>query len=69
MSRNVTPEHVVEAAESLDQAEFSRAEVAERLGVEKVHLRKSFRVARKTGRIEKVRDDDEGTGLFRLTGA
>ena len=68
MSKQVTPEQVVEAAEGLDQAEFSRAELADRLGVEKSDLRKSFRVARKSGQFEKVRDDDEGTGMFRLTG-
>lgn len=66
MSRNVTPDQVVEAAESLDSEEFSRGDLAAKLGIEKPDLRKAFRVARKEGRLEKVRDDDEGTGLFRV---
>jgi hypothetical protein len=65
---DVSPDQIVEAAESLDQAEFSRGDLADKLGVEKADLRKSFRIARKSGRLEKVRDDEENTGFFRLTG-
>ena len=68
MANDVTPEQVVEAAESLDQSEFSRGDLAEKLGVEKPDIKKSFRAARQAGHLEKVRDDDEGTGFFRLTG-
>ena len=66
MPRNVTADELVKAAEDLDQPEFSRGQLAEKLGVEKADLRKAFRVARKNGRLEKVRDDEEGTGFFRL---
>lgn len=68
MLKHVTPEQVLEAAESLDQAEFSRDELAERLGVERSDLRQSFQVARRSGQVERVRYDEDGNGMFRLTG-
>ena len=68
MPKRVTPEQVLEAAESLDNAEFSRDELAERLGIEKRDVRQSLRVACKSGQLEKVRDDEDGIAMFRLTG-
>lgn len=57
----------MEAARGLDQSEFTRADIANELGVEKPELKQAFAQARKAGRIEKTRDDEENTGHFRLT--
>jgi DNA-binding transcriptional regulator LsrR (DeoR family) len=66
MSETITAEQVVEAAQELGQEEFTRGDLAEKLGVEKPDIRKGFRQARQSGRLEKVRDDEENTGYFRL---
>ena len=66
MSETITAEQVVEAAQELGQEEFTRGDLAEKLGVEKADIRKGFRQARQSGRLEKVRDDEENTGYFRL---
>jgi DNA-binding transcriptional regulator LsrR (DeoR family) len=63
----ITADQLIEAARALDQEEFTRADVAKQLGVEKPELKQAFARARKSGRVEKVRDDEENTGHFRLT--
>ena len=63
----ITADQVVEAAQQLGKEEFTRADVAGQLGVEKPELKQAFQQARKAGRLEKVRDDEENTGHFRLT--
>ncbi|HEX2128207.1 MAG TPA: hypothetical protein VHF58_03215 [Solirubrobacterales bacterium] len=67
MNLTITADQLVEAAQALDQEEFTRADVAKQLGVEKPELKQAFAQARKAGRVEKVRDDEENTGHFRLT--
>jgi DNA-binding transcriptional regulator LsrR (DeoR family) len=67
MAQTITAEQVVDAARELDQEEFTRGQLAEKLGVEKPDIKKGFREARQAGRLEKVRDDEENTGYFRLT--
>ena len=67
MPESITADQVVATAHDLEQQEFTRADLAEKLGVEQPEIRKGFRQARRAGRIDKVRDDDEGTGHFRLT--
>jgi hypothetical protein len=67
MSETITADQVVKAAEELSQEEFTREDVANQLGVEKPDLKKGFAQARKAGRLEKTRDDEENTGHFRLT--
>jgi DNA-binding transcriptional regulator LsrR (DeoR family) len=67
MADTITADQVVEAARALSSDDFTRADVAEKLGVEKPELKKAFVEARKSGRLEKVRDDEENTGHFRLT--
>lgn len=67
MRLTITEDQLVEAAQALDQDEFTRADVARQLGVEKPELKQAFARARKKGRVEKVRDDEENTGHFRLT--
>jgi hypothetical protein len=64
----ITEDQIVSTAQGLGQDEFTRADLASKLGVEKTELSKPFRQARQAGRLDKVRDDDEGTGHFRLTG-
>jgi DNA-binding transcriptional regulator LsrR (DeoR family) len=63
----ITADQLVGAAQDLGQEEFTRADIANRLGVEKPELKQAFAQARKAGRVEKVRDDEENTGHFRLT--
>ena len=63
----ITEEQLVDAARELGQDEFTRGDVASKLGVEKPELRQAFAKARKAGMLEKVRDDEENTGYFRLT--
>ena len=67
MELTVTEDQLVEAAQGLGQDEFTRGDVAEKLGVEKPELKQAFVRARKAGRVEKVRDDEENTAHFRLT--
>jgi uncharacterized protein YbcI len=68
MPKQITSDQVVAAAEGLGKAEFTRADLAQELGVDKPKkFRPGFRQARQAGRLDKVRDDEEGTGHFRLT--
>ena len=67
MANAITGDQVVGAAKDLPQGEFTRADVAEKLGVEKLDIHKAFKAARKSGRVEKTRDDEQNTGHFRLT--
>ena len=69
MAENITADQVVGAAKELGQEEFTRGDLAEKLGVEKTEIKKAFREARQAGRLEKVRDDEENTAYFRLTGS
>ena len=66
MQLTITADQLVEAARQLDQEEFTRGDVAAQLGVEKADLKQAFVKARKAGRLEKVRDDEENTGIFKL---
>jgi DNA-binding transcriptional regulator LsrR (DeoR family) len=67
MANTITGDQVVGAAKELSQEEFTRADVAEKLGVKKPELQRAFKAARKSGRVKKVRDDQQSTGHFRLT--
>ena len=67
MAKTVTPDQVVDAASSLDKDEFSRSDVAEKLGQKTTGIKEGFKAARESGRLEKVRDDEEGKGVFRLS--
>jgi len=61
-----TQDEVVQAARALGQREFTRAELAEKLGVKAPGMRASFREAKEAGQLEKVRDEEDGTTYFRL---
>ncbi len=67
MQLTVTEDQLITAAKELDQEEFTREDVAGKLGVEKPELKQAFVHARKAGRLEKTRDDEDNTGHFRLT--
>jgi DNA-binding transcriptional regulator LsrR (DeoR family) len=62
----ITQEQVVEAAQKLGKEEFNRQDIADALGVEKSDVKQPFTKARKAGQFEKVRDDEENTGIFKL---
>ena len=64
----MTAVQVPTAARELGKDEFSRPDIAGQLGVEKSEIKSAFSEARKLGKIEKTRDDEENTGYFRLTG-
>lgn len=68
MPKDITQEKLVATAQDLDQDQFTRADLADKLGVEKSDLKDSFRQARKAGRLDKVGEDSEGNGQFKLTG-
>jgi hypothetical protein len=67
MGRNISADQIVGAARELGQPEFTRGDVAAKLGVEKPELKKAFRVARRDGRLDKVRDDADNVAHFELT--
>jgi predicted DNA-binding protein (UPF0251 family) len=67
MAKTITPDQVVDAARDLDQVEFTRDDVADKLGVGKPKFKQAFKQARESGRLEKVRDDAERKGRFRVT--
>ena len=64
----ITEDQVVSAAKELQQDEFTRADLADKLSVKRPDIKQGFRSAREAGRLEKTRNDDDGTGHFRLTG-
>ena len=68
MAQDYSADQIVAAAKELDQDEFTRADIAGQLGVEKPDVKSGFNSARKTGLIEKTRDDAENTGHFKISG-
>jgi hypothetical protein len=71
MGETITEEQVVGAARELNQAEFTRSDLAGKLDIQDSETRQAFReafqAAKRAGSLEKVRKDDDGTGVFRLT--
>lgn len=67
MAKEITSDQVVAAAKELDKPEFTRSDLAEKLGVKTTALKNAFKDARKSERLEKVRDDENGKGVFHLT--
>jgi hypothetical protein len=68
METEVTSDKIVATAGELDSEEFTRAELADQLGVRPQDLKDGFKAARQSGRVEKIRNDERGKGIFRLTG-
>ena len=69
MSETITEEQVVDAAKGLGKDDFTRADLATELKVDRKQLKQGFKAARQAGSLEKIGDDDDGTGRFRLTSA
>jgi DNA-binding transcriptional regulator LsrR (DeoR family) len=67
MAEAVTSDQLVEAARALGKDRFTRAELADELGVQVSDLKQPVKDARQAGRIEWTGENDEGKGLFRLT--
>lgn len=65
MAKEATQEQVLEAARSLDGDEFTREDVAEKLGLEIKQMQPSWKAAKEAGQLEKVRAE-EGKNFFRL---
>ena len=68
VANSPTQAQVVEAAQSLNQPEFTRDDLAAKLGAKKSEFKDGFKAARQAGQLEKLRDDDDGVGVFRLAG-
>lgn len=66
MNQEITADQVIQAARTLDRGEFTRAEVAAKLGVRRREVDEGFRNARRGGRLRRVRTDAHGTRHFRL---
>lgn len=66
MTDTITVEQVVQAARDLDKDEFTRADVAIKLEVERPAIKDAFKAARKEGYLKKVRVDDDGKRHFRM---
>lgn len=62
----ITADRIIETADGLDQEEFTRADLANELGVKPREIKEGFRAARESGRVEKVRAGEDGKPLFRL---
>jgi hypothetical protein len=65
MSETPTTEQVVDAARSIG-GEFTRDDVAEKLGIERSEMKPSWKAAKDAGQIEKVRSDADGQNYFRV---
>jgi DNA-binding MarR family transcriptional regulator len=65
MAQEATQEEVLEAARSLGEDEFTRKDVADKLGAEVSAMQPSWKAAKQAGRLEKVRDDGDKR-YFRL---
>jgi len=63
MAQPATQEQVLEAARSLDRDEFTRDDVAEKLGLEISEMQPSWKAAKEAGQLQKV---EGGERLFRL---
>lgn len=65
MTEEATQDQVLEAARSLDQDEFTRQDVADKLGSEISAMQPSWKAAKQAGKLEKS-SDDGGKRRFRL---
>lgn len=60
-----TEEQVLKAARSLDRDEFTRDDVAEKLGLEISDMQPAWKAVKESGKFEKV-SNESGKRLFRL---
>ena len=66
MTDTITVEQVIQAARDLGKDEFTRADLASKLEVERAEIKDAFKAARKEGHLRKVRVDDDGKRHFRV---
>jgi hypothetical protein len=66
MATTITSQQLLEAARDLNKPEFTRADLAKKLGTGRGELRDAFKGARREGAIEKTGEDANGKGLFRV---
>lgn len=66
MAKEATEEQVLEAARSLDKDEFSRDDVAAKLGLEISEMQPSWKALKEAGKFEKV-PSEGGDRVFRIT--
>jgi hypothetical protein len=64
---STTEEAVVEAAKTID-GEFTRDDVAGKLGIERSEMKPSWKAAKDSGKIEKVGQNSDGENLFKVAG-
>ena len=67
MAGETTQEEVLAAARALGRDEFTREDVAEKLGTEVSTMQPGWKAAKQADRLEKVREAG-GTNYFRLAG-
>ena len=68
MAETVTSDQLAAAARGLEKDEFTRAELADKLGVQVSDIKQAVKEARQAGRIDWTGENEEGKGLFRLIG-
>ncbi len=67
MASAVSADQIVQTATELGKPEFTRKELADKLGVKPLELGDAMKAAREAGKIDKAGENDEGKGLFRLS--
>ena len=65
MAEDATEDQVLEAARSLDADEFTREDVAAKLGTDVSAMRPGWKAAKQADRLEKVREEGDRR-LFRV---
>lgn len=65
VAEEATQTQVLDAARSLESDEFTREDVAEKLGLEIKEMQPSWKAAKQAGQLQKVRSED-GKRFFRL---
>lgn len=68
MAETVTSDQLAAAARGFEKDEFTRAELADKLGVQVSDIKQAVKEAREAGRIDWTGENEEGKGLFRLIG-
>jgi hypothetical protein len=68
MAETVTSDQLAAAARGLEKDQFTRAELADKLGVQVSDIKQAVKEARQEGRIDWTGENEEGKGLFRLIG-
>jgi hypothetical protein len=65
MAEEISQEQVLEAARALGRDEFTREDIAEKLGTEVSVMRPSWKATKESGRIKQV-SNEGGKRRFRL---